>query len=61
VNGTGKDEADTINYAYKSLALDPALTEPLLVVLVYGDDTSMVRAENRATIDRILRSIRPHR
>jgi hypothetical protein len=61
VNGTGTIEGETANYEYKLLALDPALTEPVLVVLVYGDDASMARAENQATIERILRSIRPHR
>ena len=61
VNGTGTVEGDTTNYAYKLLAIDPALTEPVLVALVYGDEASMARAENQATIDKILRSLRPRR
>jgi hypothetical protein len=61
VNGTGSLEGESTVYAFKLLALDSGVDQPVLVVLVYGDEASMSRAENQATIERVLRSIRPHR
>jgi len=42
------------------LALDPGTTEGVLTVLVYGEAKFMSRTENQATVERILRSLRPH-
>jgi hypothetical protein len=58
VEGTGIDEGDPV--IFRMLALDPGTTEGVLAVMVYGDARTMNRAENRATIERILRSVRPH-
>ncbi len=57
LEGTGEDESDPV--VFKMLALNPGNDDTVLVVLIYGDAKHMSRTENQATIDKIMRSLRP--
>lgn len=57
VEGTGTDEGESI--AFKMLAVEAGTDEGVLVIVVSGAPSDMARPENQATIDKILRSLRP--
>jgi len=57
IEGTGKDEGDAV--VFKMLALDPGMDETVLAILIYGSARDIHKAANQATIDKILRTLRP--
>jgi hypothetical protein len=58
IEGTGEDEGDPV--VFKMLALDPDTDDTVLAIMIYGDTRHMSKADTQATIDKILRSLRPH-
>lgn len=58
VEGTGEDEGDPV--VFKMLALDPETDDTVLAIIIYGSARNMEKSENQATIDKILRSLRPN-
>ena len=57
IEGTGKDAREAI--IFKALALDSGTERGVVMVVVSGSPSDM--AEEGATIEKILRSLRPHR
>jgi hypothetical protein len=57
LEGTGVDEGESI--VFKLLALGAGSDDGVLAIVVSGSPKDMARPENQATIDRILRSLRP--
>jgi hypothetical protein len=57
LEGTGVDEGESV--AFKLLALGAGSDDGVLAIVVSGSPKDMARPENQATIDRILRSLRP--
>jgi len=57
LEGTGTDEGEAI--VFKMLALDAGVDGGVLAVVISGEPKDLGRAENQATIEKILRSVRP--
>jgi hypothetical protein len=57
LDGTAQDEGDPV--IFKMLALDPGSDHTVIAVLIYGSAEDMNKADNQATIDKILHSLRP--
>jgi hypothetical protein len=58
LEGTGTDDGDPV--VFRALALDTGTAVGVLIVVVSGAARVMDQGDNKAAIEKILRSIRPH-
>ena len=57
--GTNEDDDNESDVSFRAVALQPSGMTGVIEILIYGAPWEMKRPENRAIIDRILRSLKP--
>jgi len=57
LEGTGTDGPDTV--IFRAVAVDPNAKDAVIEVVVYGDDDVMDKDDVKATVARILNSLKP--
>ena len=57
LEGTGTDGPDTV--IFHAVAVDPNAKDAVIEVVVYGDDDVMDKDDTKATVARILNSLKP--